>query len=57
MGLQADYAIWRKPVNALETAWYVRCAAALPEIGPRFFRIVCIDGVLRDLQSLVEPPD
>jgi hypothetical protein len=57
MGLQADYAIWRKPVNALETAWYVRCAAALPEIGPRFFRIVCMAGVLRDLQSLVEPPD
>ena len=35
----------------LETAWFVRCAAALPEIGPRFFRIVCIAGVLRDLQS------
>ena len=41
----------------LETAWFVRCAAALPEIGPRFFRIVCIAGVLRELQSLVEPPD
>ncbi len=23
-------------VAALETAWYVRCAATLPEIGPRF---------------------